>query len=55
MVDDEPIQHEYEVAQIIAYDRWPDQTVQDDPELIETCRPLARQIILYLEENKLEW
>lgn len=48
----EPRDYEYEVAQIIAYDRWPDQTVEDDPELIEACRPLAKQIIMYLEENK---
>lgn len=33
------------IAEELAYDRWPDQTVQDDPEVIDVCEPLARRIL----------
>ena len=50
--DDE---QEFEVAELIAHVRWTDETIQINPKLIQTCRPLAKKIMDYLYENAQEY
>lgn len=41
----DPTQAVRRAAEVLAFDRWPDQTVQDDPEVIEVMWPVAHEAL----------